>query len=1476
MGRECRSQGRCHTCGGRHHTSICGKMMNTVEDQSSVLKTPPVNPNPPTVAVSNNPMTTGSILNPTAPVFTTPPTSTSLYVNSSQTVLLQTALVQAHNPSNPSVEVGLRVILDSGSQRSYVTRRVKDALSLVPSNKQSLSIAAFGARRGTQRSYEMVRIVVKGRSGHQQELELFVVPHICDPLMAQSVDVNSSECAHLSQLDLADTMDSRTPMDVDVLIGSDVYWSLVTGEIVRGKCGPVAINTKLGWVLSGPTEPVGSVSLLITHALHMNTIEADGPDAVLRSFWELESLGIKGEDDATYDYFTNNVQFKNDRYEVALPWRDYHEPLPDNYNLSLSRLRGLLQRLKQNPAILREYNAIIQDQLDKGVVERVDQSDTTPRKIHYLPHHAVIRQDKETTKLRVVYDASARSNGPSLNNCLYTGPKFNQKILEILLRFRSYAIAWIADIEKAFLMISVTPRDRDVLRFLWVNDIDAGNPEVVPLRFARVVFGVSCSPFLLNATIKYHIDKYCSSHSEVVKTLLQSIYVDDVVSGADSEEEAYTLYSTSKEILSHASFNLRKFVSNSASLQDRVEMDERRFKIDSSSQQKIVEVEPLDETYVEATLPTGVSSGLGEQKVLGVRWSIQTDQLLFEFSDVANIAKLLSPTKRNVISIIGRFYDPLGYLSPAIVRFKVFMQELCRSKLTWDQCLEGEELKRWYRLVDDLDKGQPVTLPRYLLISPPSEKGPYRLYGFCDASASAYAAVVYLVEDRDDKRYSNFVVSKTRVSPLKVQTIPRLELLSAVLLSRLVVNVMTCLTTRLKLEEPRCFTDSQVALFWIKGVEKEWKPFVQHRVDEIRKLTSIDCWNHCAGKDNPADIPSRGLTPTELSTNKMWKEGPVWLNACIQESVLPDEMPDDCVKELKASVQRSEHILLAPTQTANLSNLINCKRYSTPQRLYRITACILKFIRLLKKVAQSPELTVQDVAEAEEMWIRENQFSLALNSKFSTWKVQFGLFQDERGLWRCGGRLHNANVPFTSKHPVLLDKKHHLTFLIVSEAHRRVQHNGVKETLTEVRSKYWIVGGRSVVRLHIHKCVTCRRFEGRPFCAPPAPPLPTFRVNEAPPFTNTAVDFAGPLYIRNKGVSDSNKVWLCLFTCCVTRAVHLELVLDLSTVTFVRCLKRFCARRGLPKKFLSDNAKTFKATAKTIDVMLKDEYVKNYLSHVGIEWSFNLEKAPWWGGVFERLIKSAKRCLRKVVGQAKFTYDEMHTAVVEIEAILNSRPLSYVGPDDLDEPLTPSHLLAGRRILSLPDNLSYYELDGDEDFEVSSSAVHRRAKHLNGVLNHFWKRWSKEYLLELRESHRHLATTGTVSNVKIGEVVVVHDENHPRGFWRLGQVDRLITGKDGHTRGAVVRLSNKNGHSTTLQRPLQLLYPLEISHCSEPPQQNLSTKSISQPEINSENEQPQDFLNKDNSPHRRPVRQAASRARDHFKEWSSQLLNEDR
>ena len=357
---------------------------------------------------------------------------------------------------------------------------MKDSVALVNS-KQYLSIAAFGSKKGRPKQCEVVRLIVRSKLGGCQELEVFVVPHICDPVTSPASVTCSRVYGSLSQLDLADVCLDET-LEVDLLIGSDFYWEFVTGESIQRENGPVAINTTLGWVLSGPAgvaEPEEStVSLVNAHSLQIEGITNKELDNTLRSFWELESLGIKEvANDPVCDQFASTLQVKNGRYEVSLPWREYHDDLQDNYSLSRRRLHRLLKRLQQNPEILREYDSIIREQLERGIVEEVKDPEVAPEVTHYLLHHAVICQDKETTKVRVVYDASARSSGPSLNDCLHTGPKFNQRILEILLRFRSYPVAFIVDIEKAFLMISVNPKDCDVLRFLWVKD-----PQVVSLR----------------------------------------------------------------------------------------------------------------------------------------------------------------------------------------------------------------------------------------------------------------------------------------------------------------------------------------------------------------------------------------------------------------------------------------------------------------------------------------------------------------------------------------------------------------------------------------------------------------------------------------------------------------------------------------------------------------------------------------------------------------------------------------------------------------------------------------------------------------------------------------------------------------------------------------------------------------------------------------------------------------------------------
>ena len=394
----------------------------------------------------------------------------------------------------------------------------------------------------------------------------------------------------------------------------------------------------------------------------------------------------------------------------------------------------------------------------------------------------------------------------------------------------------------------------------------------------------------------------------------------------------------------------------------------------------------------------------------------------------------------------------------------------------------------------------------------------------------------------------------------------------------------------------------------------------------------------------------------------------------------------------------------------------------------------------------------------------------------------------------------------------------------------------------------------------------CRRFEGNSYRAPPPPPLPPFRLEEAPPFTHTGVDFAGPLYVRQPE-GTSSKVWICLYTCCVIRAVHLDLVPDISTTTFIRSLKRFASRRGLPARMVSDNGKTFKAAARIIKSVVMHSEVQKHLEGLGVKWIFNLPKAPWWGGMFERLIGSMKCCLRKVIGQAKLTYDELLTAVVEAEAVINSRPLTYISTDDLDEPLTPAHLLTGRRVLSLPDYISCRHEDVDD---VEPELLDKRARYLNATLNQFWERWRKEYLLELRESHRYHRGHAKPSQVSVDDVVVISSKQ-PRAFWKLGRVEEVLVGKDGETRGAVLRVAGEGRRSTILQRPIQLLYPLEVpcscQETSSEDQDITSTQAKQSPEQTQDSDEVCE-----SSVSQRPKRAAAAQARDRL---MAQALSED-
>ena len=362
-------------------------------------------------------------------------------------------------------------------------------------------------------------------------------------------------------------------------------------------------------------------------------------------------------------------------------------------------------------------------------------------------------------------------------------------------------------------------------------------------------------------------------------------------------------------------------------------------------------------------------------------------------------------------------------------------------------------------------------------------------------------------------------------------------------------------------------------------------------------------------------------------------------------------------------------------------------------------------------------------------------------------------------------------------------------------------HNGTRETLNLVRQKYWILRGREKVKSIVRHCVLCKKIEGLPYQSVFCPDLPDFRVDDAPPFTHVGIDFAGPLTVSNK---ENAKCYVCLFTCASTRAVPLELTETLDVEAFIRAFRRFSARRGLPATVISDNAKTFKSASKEVRRLLRSLRLRNHFSLQGVRWKFIGELSPWNGGMWERLIRSTKRCLIKNIGRSLLNYAELGTILVEIERVINSRPLTYVFDDQegITYPLTPSQLVNGRNLSMMP-NESHHEVVSTHE------SLSKRARYHQRVLSQFTKRWRNEYLLSLLEAYR--PRNGSKEPpINTGDIVILRNDFTKRCFWKLCKVVELLKGRDGSVRAARVQVASADGNKKVLNRALKFLIPLEI------------------------------------------------------------------
>ena len=1369
---KCYSKAKCKNCKGRHHVAICSANANSS------------NPDPaPTISREMQAeAASASSLN----VYATSWVGST--ASSGVKVALQTALAYVNG-------VQMRVLFDTGSQKTFISKKAASKLSVVPVRSEKLGIKAFGRSASEIEKRDVYELTVcpmfAGKSVSIEAYEVCEISCISN-VKAQEIKKNYS---HLNKIVFSDTTDQEL-LDVDILCGSDYLWNFQMGEAIRGGPGePVAVRTTLGWVLSGQIK---SEKLLINDSVNVNlvhdtlTSSRREIESSFHKLWDLDSLGIK-ENDRVHEDVIDHIEFTGERYSVRLPWKVGHGPVPLNYANSKARLKSQLRKLKQTPEILKQYDSIITEQLEANVISEVSTLEQA-NKVSYLPHQAVCRENAETTKVRVVYDASCKDGktSTSLNDCLHKGPALTPLIFDILLRFRANSVAIVGDIEKAFLNIEINPEDRDCLRFLWVKDVSDPEPEVVTYRFNRVVFGVSSSPFLLNAVIQHHLHQYSDRDPEFVRTMIEGFFVDDLVMSCKNTATAFEFYDKAKNRMSEGGFRLRKWKTSDKALGEAIANNERGWNEDAC-------VDSQDGcSYAKETL--GVSKDLGKKtKVLGVPWDSEVDMLEIDIGKtVSTLAAVV--TKRGILSTLATLFDPLGLVSPIGVMAKVLFQELCSEGLGWDDKLPESKLIRWQMWLDDLKKTDKIAIPRCMLAKVEGEIIKVSLHGFGDASRYAYCAMIFLVCVTTQGTYSRPLCSKTRVAPLKALSIPRLELMSARILVNLMDTVKNALHSQINIDCVRFWLDSKTALFWIHN-QGEWKIFVQHRVNEILQRSQKKDWGHVAGKENPADIGSRGAVASELQDSNLWWNGPSWLTK--GENAWPGKFNPRETCEASEE-KRNVCVLTAVLQEQpRPCKVIDLKKYDRLNKLLRITAYVRRFITNRKnrkdgRECKEKDLSAEEIKEAENTWVRDSQITLQEDANFGKIRESLDIVE-QNGVLVCRGRLEHSDLEERAKFPIILPKNCHFTDLVILQCHEQVHHCKVRSTLAELRARYWITQGRQYVKKVIHDCFICRKLEGKPYHAPKIAPLPDFRVSKAPPFDKVGIDFAGPVYIKCQ--RDMEKAWIALFTCCVTRAVHLELVENLTAPTFVNCLRRFCARRGTPSLIVSDNAKTFKSTAKFLKKLCEQGVVQEVLSSKRIEWKFNLERAAWYGGFFERMIGTMKRCLRKVTGNAKLTADEFTTVLSEVECTLNSRPLTCQY-DEIETVLTPFHLIFGRRLSPLSEDIGSLTVDNLDKQEKISN----RFLHLTNILNHFWQRWRREYLTDLRDFHRHKDTA--TEKILVGDIVLIQEDNKKRGLWKIGRIERLISGKDGVVRGAVVRKAG--GKCETLSRHIIKLYPLEI------------------------------------------------------------------
>ncbi|XP_071579938.1 uncharacterized protein [Temnothorax nylanderi] len=1256
-------------------------------------------------------------------------------------------------------QVSARALIDSGSEVSLAAESLVQRLHLPRSPASIVIFGVGGSKTGSSKGKVDLKVTSQATEAAIRVTAL-VLPRIT--IYGERINWGKAAWPHLDDLQLADP-DFRARDPVEILLGAEIYAAILEDGVRKGEpYTPVAQRTTLGWILSGAVKDTGPRGPAISHHCSIG----EDLSALVRQFWEQEEptrapLPLTETEQQCDDLFKKTHSRTEDgRYMVRLPVAPTLPRLDETKQIAERTLKGMERKFESDGRLYVLYANFLKDYEVLQHMTPVPQScELKQTRTCYLPHHGVLKAAGDEVKIRVVFNGSAQlTSGDSLNRHLYTGPNLLPTLGTILTRWRQHQFVMVTDIAKMYRQILVHPDDRDLQRILWRKDRAEAVQEY---RLNTVTYGLSCAPYLAIRTLHQLAADEGHRFPLGAAVLEHDTYVDDIFAGDDSKEGARGLRNQLIEICTAGGFPLSKWAANDEDLLRDIPEDRRQSR-----------------SLREWESDVGHST-------LGIQWRPCLDAFAFKVRPCGegNI------TKRIVLSETARLFDPLGWLAPVVVRAKILIQSLWLQRIEWDQplCPEDHRARQLFRR--ELPLLEKLRVPRWLNTG--GENLRMEIHGFADASERAIAAVAYLKVTNDCESKISLLQAKTRVAPLRQVSLPRLELCAAALLVKIIEDVE--ITLDLSGAQKHLWSDSKVALAWIQGHPSKWKTYVANRVAEIQRALPDAIWHHIPSEENPADCASRGLSPSELLQHHLWWQGPIWLQSRdkLYSQILPEEIGD--------LPEQRTHVHLASKDPEEDPNLL---RFSGFQRLLRVTAWGLRWLNVLQsrhKQFVTGTLTPQELEDAEQRWIRVVQKAWfadelhalargqALSRRSSILKMHPII--DEKGMLRVGGRLKHAILSRDERHPVILPRHSHLTNLIVDAYHRRALHGGVQLTLGLLRQRFWIPGGRMKVRQHIHRCVRCVRWRA----ASPHPlmgDLPRPRVRASRPFTHTGVDYAGPILLRTtKGRGQkAHKGFLVIFVCLSTRAVHLEVASDYTAEAFIAAYKRFESRRGLCTALYSDQGTNFIGADAQLRALfldaIRDHSIANTLANDGVQWRFNPPSAPHFGGIWEAAVKSTKHHLRRVIGDATLTYEELSTFLTQVEACLNSRPLSPLSDDSEDlAALTPGHFLIGAAISAVPEPSLAEEPTG----RLS------RWQLLQQLRDHFWKRWSSEYLQALNSRQKWWTKH---DNPRVGDLCLVRGEQTAPTKWPLARVTAIHPGEDEQVRVVTIRTA-----ATTLKRP---------------------------------------------------------------------------